>query len=332
MHASGLSRLAAGRTRGQGVILTLHHVLPEAPPEFAPNALLAVTPHFLELAIETVRREGFEIVSLDEAARRIESGDQGAPFAVFTFDDAYRDVRDHALPVLRRQDCPATIFVVSSFASGRGFLWWRALEFAIRHQEVLTVDLGSGEERIEARTASQKTAAWNRIYWALRAGGEGALRAAVADLAMRAGYDAEADCREVCMDWDELREVARDPLVTIGAHTVRHYMLAKWPEDVMRSEICDNRTDIDRELGMRVEHLAYPVGDPTSADRREFDAAAALGFRTAVTTRPDHIRPRHRSAMTGLPRVSLNGLFQRKDNLEVLLSGLPFAARNLLRR
>ncbi len=331
MHASGLARALAPRTRGRGVILTMHHVLPEPPEAFAPNALLAITPDFLEQAILTLRAEGFEIVGLDEAARRIAAGATGAPFAVLTFDDAYRDVRDHGLPVLRRHGCPATVFVVSSFAAGRGFLWWRALEAAIRTQDEITVDLGSGEERIAARDAREKDAAWSRIYWNLRNGDEGRLRAVIADLAARADYDAEEDCRSVCMNWDELRALAADPLVTIGAHTVRHYMLGKWPADVARSELEDNRADIERELGIRADHLAYPVGDPAAAGEREFDLARDLGFLTAVTTRPDHIRARHAATMTGLPRVSLNGLFQEQRYLDVLLSGLPFALRNALK-
>ena len=32
------------------------------------------------------------------------------------------------------------------------------------------------------------------------------------------------------MTWDELAALAADPLVTIGAHTVNHVMLAKVPE------------------------------------------------------------------------------------------------------
>jgi hypothetical protein len=42
--------------------------------------------------------------------------------------------------------------------------------------------------------------------------------------------------------------------------------------------------------------------------------------------------PRHLEAPTDLPRVSLNGHFQDARHLDVLLSGVPFALLNGLRR
>ena len=42
-------------------------------------------------------------------------------------------------------------------------------------------------------------------------------------------------CKELCMTWEEIGELAADPLVTIGAHTVNHVMLKKVADDASRS-------------------------------------------------------------------------------------------------
>src|SRR6185436_12503090 len=47
------------------------------------------------------------------------------------------------------------------------------------------------------------------------------------DLAARQGLDIHDICKELCMDWEELNQLAADPLCTIGAHTVNHVMLRK---------------------------------------------------------------------------------------------------------
>ena len=85
-------------------------------------------------------------------------------------------------------------------------------------------------------------------------------------------------------------------------------------------------------LGRRPEHLSYPVGDRTSAGPREFAIAAELGFKTAVTTRPGVLFPEHNQCMTALPRISLNGEYQRLRYVRVLLSGSATAMWNGFRR
>ena len=49
--------------------------------------------------------------------------------------------------------------------------------------------------------------------------------------------------------WRELSQLAADSLVTIGAHTVNHPMLAKLPEKVARSEMDLGRSVIEAALG-----------------------------------------------------------------------------------
>ena len=117
------------------------------------------------------------------------------------------------------------------------------------------------------------------------------LRNVVRDLGARYQVDIAAFCDELCMNWEELAELAADPLVTIGAHTVNHVMLAKVPEQAARTEMEMSRAVIEASLGVRPRHLSYPVGDKTSAGPREFRIAAELGFKTAVTTRPGVLFP-----------------------------------------
>ena len=130
------------------------------------------------------------------------------------------------------------------------------------------------------------------------------------------------------MDWRELAQLAADPLVTIGAHTVNHPMLAKLPADAARAEMDLSRSVIEAALSRRPQHLAYPFGDATTAGPREFAAAAALGFKTAVTTQPGVIFAAHRDRLTALPRISLNGEYQQLRYVRVLLSGAATAMWN----
>ena len=102
----------------------------------------------------------------------------------------------------------------------------------------------------------------------------------------------------------------------------------KVPERSARSEMEMSRSVIEASLGMRPDHLSYPVGDKTSAAEREFRIAAELGFKTAVTTRPGVLFPEHRDHLMSLPRISLNGEHQQLRYVRVLLSGAATAVFN----
>ena len=336
LHYSGLGALLAPMTRGKGVIFTLHNVRPEPPGAFEPNRILKVTPAFLETAIETVEKAGYDIVSLDEAARRMKSDEPERPFACFTFDDGYRDNRDFAYPIFKARNLPFAIYVPTAYADGEGDLWWFVLETAIRNTDRIEVVLDGALRVFDAGTPEAKDRTFYEIYWPLRNRPESELRATVRKISEAAGYDPATLCRDLIMDWDELRALCADPLVTIGAHTRRHFAIAKLPEDEARAEIAESVARIERELGRPCRHFSFPYGDAGSAGARDFEIVRSLGLETAVTTHKDVLRTRHSAVMTGLPRVSLNGDFQEARYVRAMITGVPFllfdGARAVLRR
>jgi peptidoglycan/xylan/chitin deacetylase (PgdA/CDA1 family) len=331
-RVSGLHKALAPMTRGQGVILTLHRVRPAAATRegFAPNRLLEITPEFLDEALGLTRRLGFEFVTLDEARRRLVEG--GPRFAALTFDDGYRDTRDFALPALERHGAPCTVFFVPGFIERFARLWWVELEESVRRLDAIAIDIEGLTLRLAAASPEEKSAAFTRLYRALRARSEPELIEVVGALARRAGIGGGEIAEALCMNWTEVAAFARHPLVTVGAHTMTHRMLAKWPLADAREEMAASKSALEERLGVEVGAFAYPVGDPTSAGLREFSLARELGFSCAVTTRPGMVFPEHADHLTALPRLSINGLWQDAGALEVLLSGAPFAVWNGGRR
>ena len=332
LHYSGAGNLLSPLTRGVGVIFMLHRVRPAQHGDFDPNRILEVSPEFLDETISLVLDRGFDVLSLDDAHARLAEGDFDRPFASFTFDDGYRDNRQHAYPIFRRHGVPFAIYVPTDFPDGQGDLWWIKLEQVLAAVEATEMKVDGVTEHFDLRTGDLKEAAYEKIYWWLRSIREVDARRVVADLLASHGMDASGLCSDLIMDWDEIRDLASDPLVTIGAHTRRHLALAKLSLGEARQEMSESVRRLEQELQRPIRHFSYPYGDEGSAGEREFSLARELGMKTAVTTRKGLLHEAHASELTALPRVSLNGSFQHASYVKVLLSGAPFAFMHMAQR
>src|SRR5690606_23417777 len=87
-------------------------------------------------------------------------------------------------------------------------------------------------------------------------------------------------CEFHALDWDMLREMLPHG-VTIGSHTRSHALLANEDGDSLLREIRGSRAILERELGVTIEHLAYPDG---RFNERGVDEVVASGYRCAYTT------------------------------------------------
>jgi len=333
LYFSGTHRLLRPLFEGVGAILMLHHVRPQRHDQFQPNRSLEVSPAFLSETLSWLRRRDIDIVSLDEMHRRLTERDFRRRFVCMTFDDGYRDNRVHAYPILKRHGAPFAIYVPASFPERRGKLWWLALESAIAANDSIAVTMDGTERNFRCATTRQKYETYDLLYRRLRGlAREAPLHALVDELSVRYGVDMRRLADALCMDWSEIRALAGDPLVTIGAHTANHIMLGKATEDTARRELKSGRELVEAALGMEVRHLAYPYGGHDAAGPREFRIAAALGYKTAATTRPGVLFAAHARHLTALPRLSLNGEYQATRYLNVLMSGAATALYNGFRR
>jgi peptidoglycan/xylan/chitin deacetylase (PgdA/CDA1 family) len=334
LYFSGLHHWMRPLVGGVGAILTLHHVRPQRASAFQPNRHLEVTPEFLERLLRRLAHARIDVISLDEMHRRFIEDDFKRRFVCLTFEDGYKDFLRWAYPLLRKYELPFAIYIATSFPDRLGELWWVALETVIAQNNRVGMVVNGKDQYFESATVGEKRELYDAIYgYLLNMKTDEEIRRAVRDLCATYSLDPGDLCRELCMDWSELAELAVDPLCTIGAHTVNHMILKKVSnEKTVRAEMEMSRAVIEAARGKRPQHLAYPMGDPASAGPREFRIAAELGFKTAVTTRPGVLFKAHLDHLTALPRIPVSGEFQQQRYLKVLMSGAGTAIANRFRR
>lgn len=84
-----------------------------------------VTPENLLKQMEYIKRNGYEVITLDELARSIKDKRRlKRNKVVITLDDGYEDNFIYAYPVFKEFGFPATIFLPTDFMGRKGFLNW----------------------------------------------------------------------------------------------------------------------------------------------------------------------------------------------------------------
>ncbi len=308
----------------RGLIFTLHHVRPRGSARFRPNALLEITPEFLAETIAFCRQRGLTPVPLAALPGLLADTADTRRFVCFTLDDGYRDNAEFAQPVFRRFEVPFTVFVTGGFIERTRTIWWETVEAVLREVPSFAFDFGEGVEQVRTAGMLAKFDAFQRLCRFVATCDEDEAVARIDRLAVAHGIDPVGIVDRLVMAEPELRRLVQDPLATLGAHTLNHLNLKRLPPERLAAEIAGSAAKVVELTGQPPVAFCYPYGGKAAAGEREYAAAAAHGFRVAVTTKPGVLSEKRLRAPTALPRVSLNGLYQKRRYVAALASGIPF--------
>jgi peptidoglycan/xylan/chitin deacetylase (PgdA/CDA1 family) len=224
----------------------------------------------------------FNVMPLYEALRALDEGRLPPRTVCITFDDGYRSVHDLALPILRKFNLPATVFVTSGFiGGGAGNMWNDRIIHAVQSLPAGTLDLSDiGLEcysltSLEARkqTAQRLTEAGKYLPPDQR-------DALVARLDRMSGMHHDA----LMLTPDMLVALGRNA-VEIGAHTISHPILTSLDDDSARFEIAAGKGQLEALIGKPVRLFAYPNGKVgQDFDARHVEMVRQAGFFAAFTT------------------------------------------------
>lgn len=265
---------------------------------------LAVSPaHFAE-HLHVIRTLASPMRLLD-VLDRTEALD-ARPRVVLTFDDGYADSFTHARPLLESHDVPATVFVTSGQVGADREFWWDELDQVVLRAPSLPakLQLRIGADVLRWRTRASGAASAFEAYprWtidqpdhderhtlyrtlcdAFRRCDAATRRQALDDLAAWAGVSPTVRTDRRTMTPDELRSLAAQDLVEVGAHTVTHTMLSVLPPAEQRREVTESKGSLEAVIGRPVRSFSYPFGMRTSYSADTVTAVRDAGFACACS-------------------------------------------------
>lgn len=100
---------------------------------------------------------------------------------------------------------------------------------------------------------------------------------------------------------NELKNIASEPLVTIGSHTVSHSNLLKLSAKEAIRELVESKAELENLLGLPIEWLSFPHG---AYDDSLIQIALEAGYRRLFTIEPKPVNPMQPGVING--RVAIN--------------------------
>jgi len=238
----------------------------------------------------------FDIVPLGALLRHGDRTSQRArPRCVITFDDGWRDNYDLALPILRRRNMPAAIYLSTDFIGTDRAFWHTELIYLFTRTDVpraLTVDRGFARypERVRhelsrfAKTRPLSAIDLDSLIETVKAlCDEEVIDNLVQTLAHTVGLRRPfIPGRRFFLDWDQVRAMAAAGF-EIGSHGCSHRILTRLSAEAAREELVRSKAEIERRVGVEVDHFAFP--NETGSDAL-VSVAATAGYRTACVAAP----------------------------------------------
>ncbi|MEO1515621.1 MAG: polysaccharide deacetylase family protein [Bacteroidota bacterium] len=319
----GLHRFFEAAYAGMGHILTFHRVVPASNQKRIHNHLsLEISPAQLEATILFYQKKGYHFASLDEWYQCLQQGSVPKKMVAFTFDDGYKDNYTIAHPILKKHRVPFAIYVATHFPDRKAILWWYLLEDMLRERPVVSFEYQGQVHEFDCDTQRKKENAFDQIRSLINQSFRGGATTELLKNILQASEEELYEKgRALTMSWKEINQLSKDPLCTIGAHTVHHYPLIHLSDEQLIKEVDTSRQIIAQQIGKAVEHFAYPFGKAAEASHREFALVKSLGFKTATTTRMGNIFYEHKDKLECLPRISINRVTDERV-LQLQTSGL----------
>jgi peptidoglycan/xylan/chitin deacetylase (PgdA/CDA1 family) len=222
-----------------------------------------------EQIVKWLMDKGFKFLSLADVSA---IGKKEIPFpkggVVLTVDDGWESNEMNIVEVAEKYNVPIAVFMATE-AISLGNYWFtyagKADQMKLNFPSKRKLKKMTNQERLKVVNAIRRGMTLNR----------------------------EA------MTIEQVKRIAKSPLVTIGAHTFSHPILTECSDEEVDFEVFKSKNDLEEWLGIKVTSFAYPNGD---YGIREVEALKRHDYQLAFTTQKKYLTPQNISKSFALPR------------------------------
>lgn len=230
------------------------------------------SPKLFESIIKYLNANGYRFISLKQFNDIIDKKKLNEKIAVITIDDGWQN-NIKLLDVVRKYKVYITIFVTTS-AIVDGNFWWEYVGIGKNHNKAT----------IKREIIHLKNLNADAYYTEISN--------------LKSGLIID---RSV-LTQEELIQLSKDPLVTIGSHTVSHISLPNKSFEVQKNELLDSKNTLEMWTGQEIFYFSYPSGDYTEELKK---LTKECGYKLCFTTETSNL-DLNRADRYSIPRRCVN--------------------------
>jgi peptidoglycan/xylan/chitin deacetylase (PgdA/CDA1 family) len=321
-----ISKYLVKSFQGDAIIVMYHRVLPdeEFEKDQGPNEPLAVSLSRFEEQIRYFSKY-YTPMSFDHFLKTTNKVNASKKALIVTFDDGYKDNLVYALPVLKRYQVPATIYVATKFACGDHSMWWYEVWSMCQENQKILFRWEEQFFNLSLKTMEEKMSAFFEIRSLLLGNSLGGQKRIMELIRKDLGCTLRT-YPDAVLTWDEIKLLDQESLITIGSHTNNHPCLATLSREDAKKEMLIGKQLLEEKLKHEITNFAYPFGGNNHAGLREYELAKECGFKTAVTTLT---KPLKSNKTTEFPRYGISNQ-DTTERINIRLSGWNNLWKNIL--
>lgn len=228
---------------------------------------------FFESSVQWLTEKGFRFISVAQLEEVI-NGRQPFPkgSVLITIDDGWQSNLDNIVPVAVKYKVPVEIFVsTEAVEKGNGY-WWsyimEARKMGLSKEPVEFFKTIDNEDRMRILEETKTKIQLNREALTI----------------------------------EQVKEIADNPYVAIGSHSVSHPILPRCSNSQSKHEIIHSKTMLEEWTGKEITHFAYPNGDYSN---REISFLRRAGYTLAFSTEQKYLTPDKLTHRYKLPRFMI---------------------------
>lgn len=206
---------------------------------------------------------------------------------IVTFDDGYYDFYYNVLPILKKYEVPATLFITTDNIDSAYENWTDNILRIIFNGKYENKPLSISDEKIEKKwnvnSKEDKLKCYSEIRTLFLNSNKEERDRYTGIMENWAKVTREGRESRRTLNSKEISALADEPLITIGCHTCSHPALKVLSKEEQWREIIDSKIKLEGIISRSVDYFSYPFGTKEQYSEITVDLIKKAGFRSAFT-------------------------------------------------